>query len=65
MGFRVAGVGVVYSWGRGTFGRLGTASEADELVPARINFQNFELKVVAVAAGTYHSLALSGYLFCV
>ncbi|PKA54590.1 Ultraviolet-B receptor UVR8 [Apostasia shenzhenica] len=32
------GDGCVYSWGRGTFGRLGTGREADELVPVRVSF---------------------------
>ncbi|NP_001335190.1 regulator of chromosome condensation (RCC1) family protein [Solanum lycopersicum] len=54
--------GDVYSWGRGTFGRLGTASETDHLFPARINFDSDgdkRVKIVAIAAGAYHSLAVS------
>lgn len=65
------GDGRVYSWGRGTFGRLGLGSEADQLFPARLDF--FEsvtdggtvgdnrLKIVGIAAGAYHSLALAGF----
>ncbi|WMV42535.1 hypothetical protein MTR67_035920 [Solanum verrucosum] len=68
--------GDVYSWGRGTFGRLGTASETDHLFPARINFDSDgdkRVKIVAIAAGAYHSLAVSddgsvwgwGYNVCI
>ena len=56
----IAGDGCVYSWGRGMFGRLGNGSESDELFPVRVKFQNSELKFIAVAAGSYHSLALAG-----
>lgn len=58
----IAGDGSLYSWGRGMFGRLGTGTEADELLPVRIKLGSEEqnLKVVAVAAGSYHSLALAG-----
>lgn len=58
--------GDVYSWGRGTFGRLGTGSEADHLFPVRISFDSDaekRVKIVAIAAGAYHSLAVSGYAF--
>ncbi|KAF7150887.1 hypothetical protein RHSIM_Rhsim02G0177000 [Rhododendron simsii] len=59
--------GNVYAWGRGTFGRLGTGSEKDELFPVRIDFdsaryrsaQGKRLKFVEIAAGAYHSLALA------
>ncbi|MCD9645111.1 hypothetical protein HAX54_033787 [Datura stramonium] len=57
--------GDVYSWGRGTFGRLGTGSEADHLFPVRINFSPADsdgdkrVKIVGIAAGAYHSLAVS------
>lgn len=79
----LTGDGRVYSWGRGTFGRLGLGSEADQLFPARLDF--FEsvidggtvgenrLKIVGIAAGAYHSLALAedgsvwgwGYNICI
>lgn len=59
---KFAGDGYVYSWGRGMFGRLGTGSESDELLPVRVKFQNSELKLIAVATGAYHSLALAGLL---
>ncbi|KAJ6811827.1 ultraviolet-B receptor UVR8 isoform X1 [Iris pallida] len=59
--------GSVFSWGRGTFGRLGTGREEDELSPVPISFnggrggggeQNEQPKFVGAAAGAYHSLAL-------
>ncbi|XP_031473868.1 ultraviolet-B receptor UVR8 [Nymphaea colorata] len=59
--------GEVYSWGRGTFGRLGTGKEEDETRPVRVSFvsgkkgqgcSNKPPRIVAVAAGAYHSLAL-------
>lgn len=64
------GDGSVYSWGRGTFGRLGTGSELDQLFPAKVKFDSMdkrtEVKIVGVSAGAYHSLALSGkfYVLC-
>lgn len=48
------------------FGRLGTGAEAVELFPVRIKFndprstEERRLKLVGVAAGSYHSLALAG-----
>ncbi|KAF1865347.1 hypothetical protein Lal_00004721 [Lupinus albus] len=62
----LTGDGSVYSWGRGMFGRLGLDSEKDELFPVQVKFQNPNgelgdtLKIVAIAAGAYHNLALSG-----
>ncbi|KAI3868875.1 hypothetical protein MKX03_036404 [Papaver bracteatum] len=63
--------GSVFSWGRGTFGRLGTGKEQDEVIPVRVEFdsseknrisnENFDAKktkIVQIAAGAYHSLAL-------
>lgn len=57
----------MYSWGRGMFGRLGLGSEKDELFPVQVKFENPNgapdtVKIVAIAAGAYHSLALSGSL---
>lgn len=61
------GDGSVYSWGRGMFGRLGTGCEADELIPTRVKFELDKnggeidkVKIVGIAAGSYHSLALAG-----
>ncbi|XP_019197134.1 PREDICTED: ultraviolet-B receptor UVR8 [Ipomoea nil] len=51
--------GRVYSWGRGMFGRLGTGSEFDQLFPVRVEFGSAPVKIVAIAAGAYHSLALA------
>ncbi|KAI3945250.1 hypothetical protein MKX01_035011 [Papaver californicum] len=71
--------GSVFSWGRGTFGRLGTGKEQDEVIPVRVEFdsseknriskENFDgkkIKVVQVTAGAYHSLALEddGSVWC-
>ncbi|KAL3650797.1 hypothetical protein CASFOL_007200 [Castilleja foliolosa] len=75
----LTGDGKVYSWGRGTFGRLGTGSEEDRHFPVRVRFFGSEderdekLKIIEVAAGAYHSLALAddgsvwgwGYNICI
>lgn len=58
----VTGDGSVYSWGRGTFGRLGTGSEDDEVVPLRIKFgseDDNKVKIVGISAGSYHTHALA------
>ncbi|KAJ4957783.1 hypothetical protein NE237_024894 [Protea cynaroides] len=76
----LAGDGSVYSWGRGTFGRLGTGKEDDELLPVRIDFDisskmkncpeksvvREKPKFVEIAAGAYHSVALEddGSVWC-
>lgn len=53
--------GRVYSWGRGTLGRLGLGSEQDQLFPAQIKFGSQDsVRIVEIAAGAYHSLALGG-----
>ncbi|KAL4592263.1 hypothetical protein LXL04_005251 [Taraxacum kok-saghyz] len=61
--FMREGDGSVYSWGRGTFGRLGAGSEVDRLFPAKVEFNSADtrgnVKIVQVSAGAYHSLALS------
>ena len=62
-----AGNGEVYSWGRGTFGRLGTGREADEHVPTAVvpavavGGGRQRPRFAAVATGAYHSLALDGW----
>nr|GEZ68102.1 hypothetical protein [Tanacetum cinerariifolium] len=53
----LTGDGKVYSWGRGTFGRLGNASEVDQLIPTKIDFH--VNKILAISAGAYHSIALA------
>ncbi|XP_044463039.1 ultraviolet-B receptor UVR8 [Mangifera indica] len=68
----LSGDGCVYSWGRGMFGRLGTGSESDEPCPVRVNFdisgqsESKKLKIVGIAAGAYHSVALAddGSVWC-
>lgn len=58
----------MFAWGRGTFGRLGNGKESDELVPVQVQFGSMpdseekKVKLVGVAAGAYHSLALAGWL---
>ncbi|CAL9116224.1 unnamed protein product [Musa textilis] len=66
--------GSVFSWGRGTFGRLGTGKDVDELFPVPVascgassQRKRGGLKAplpnfVGIAAGAYHSLALRGYI---
>lgn len=57
----------MFSWGRGTFGRLGTGSELDRLFPTKVEFKSGDrsekVKIVGVSAGAYHSLALSGKFY--
>ncbi|KAL9279160.1 putative regulator of chromosome condensation 1/beta-lactamase-inhibitor protein II [Arabidopsis thaliana] len=68
----LTGDGCVYSWGRGMFGRLGTGKESDELVPVRVEFEfpnqaeGERIRIIGVAAGAYHSLAVSddGSVWC-
>ncbi|KAF8051523.1 hypothetical protein N665_1712s0006 [Sinapis alba] len=62
----LTGDGCVYSWGRGMFGRIGTGRETDELVPARVEFKSPATRIVGIAAGAYHSLAVSddGSVWC-
>ncbi|XP_014498590.1 ultraviolet-B receptor UVR8 isoform X1 [Vigna radiata var. radiata] len=62
----LTGDGSVYSWGRGMFGRIGSGSEKDELFPVQLKFGNANpngtqdtVKIVGIAAGAYHSLALA------
>lgn len=59
----IVGDGSVYSWGRGMFGRLGHGSQKDELFPVQVKFENPNqtVKIVGIAAGAYHSLALAGF----
>ncbi|THU62018.1 hypothetical protein C4D60_Mb01t00730 [Musa balbisiana] len=66
--------GIVFSWGRGTFGRLGTGKDVDELFPVPIascgassqrkkgGLEAPQPNFVGIAAGAYHSLALRGYI---
>ncbi|CAI0409022.1 unnamed protein product [Linum tenue] len=63
----LTGDGRVYSWGRGMFGRLGTGSEQDEPFPVPVKFEPSgdqpPIKLVGIAAGAYHSLALAGSVY--
>ncbi|KZV37198.1 hypothetical protein F511_04617 [Dorcoceras hygrometricum] len=75
----LTGDGKLYSWGRGTFGRLGTGSETDQPFPVLVKFfgsdanREEKLRIVGIAAGAYHSLALAddgsvwgwGYNICI
>ncbi|RAL38009.1 hypothetical protein DM860_000703 [Cuscuta australis] len=59
----LTGDGSVYSWGRGMFGRLGTGSESDQTFPVRVEFfSSAAVRIVDIAAGAYHSLAVAGLL---
>ncbi|WVY91708.1 hypothetical protein V8G54_037222, partial [Vigna mungo] len=57
--------GRVYSWGRGILGRLGGGSERDDHLPLQVRFgsEEYRLRIVGIAAGAYHSLALAGSIF--
>lgn len=62
----------MFSWGRGTFGRLGTGSDDDKPFPVPVYFGDGDTaasssssssanpKFIGIAAGAYHSLALQG-----
>ncbi|KAK7384974.1 hypothetical protein VNO78_30678 [Psophocarpus tetragonolobus] len=64
----LTGDGHVYSWGRGILGRLGQGSERDEYFPVQVMFGSEEhsIRIVQIAAGAYHSLALAddGSVWC-
>ncbi|KAK7320797.1 hypothetical protein VNO77_30604 [Canavalia gladiata] len=66
----LTGNGRVYSWGRGILGRLGGGSEQDEFFPVQVKFGSEEdsvrIRIVGIAAGAYHSLALAddGSVWC-
>lgn len=54
--------GFVYSWGSGMQGKLGLGSLRDAVLPTRVgldtkNFKNYSY--FQVAAGTFHSMALT------
>ncbi|CAJ1972240.1 unnamed protein product [Sphenostylis stenocarpa] len=57
----LAGDGRVYSWGRGILGRLGRGSQHDDHLPLQVRFgsEEYNVRIVAIAAGAYHSLALA------
>lgn len=69
----LAGNGKVFAWGKGLFGRLGNGSPIDQPVPAAIELPSSQSAhrpqtdgnepphhtVVSIAAGAYHSLALT------
>jgi|GEM_PF-3315636 len=52
--------GAVWTWGSNDYGQLGLGLEADVTVgaPARVRFDAPDVRVVAVAAGRVHALAL-------
>eukprot|EP00898_Chlorokybus_atmophyticus_P001382 jgi/Chlat1/2244/Chrsp17S02561 len=51
--------GKVLAWGKGGFGRLGLGDNKDRAVPAEVRFSGSEPCIIAVAAGSCHSLALA------
>jgi len=56
--FAITADGAVWSWGVGTFGRLGHGDEQNQLLPKKIEAFAGR-RVVAVSAGVYHSLAIT------
>ena len=50
--------GAVWSWGGGSYGRLGHGDEQIQLLPKKVE-AFADQRVVAVSAGEYHSLALT------
>ncbi|XP_042449376.1 ultraviolet-B receptor UVR8-like [Zingiber officinale] len=54
--------GSLFSWGRGTFGRLGTSKEDDELFPVPIASSDSsnvsQANYIGIATGAYHNLGL-------
>ncbi|XP_053109606.1 probable E3 ubiquitin-protein ligase HERC6 isoform X2 [Hemicordylus capensis] len=50
--------GKVFSWGAGTFGQLGTGELRERIIPKKIDGLS-TLKVIQVACGNYHSIALA------
>jgi alpha-tubulin suppressor-like RCC1 family protein len=53
--------GLVFAWGRGDFGQLGNGSDLNSFVPVAVDTNGVLAgkTVVAIAAGTGHSLALT------
>jgi len=51
--------GTVWTWGYNGYGELGTGNTVDHPTPASISASSGLTGVVAVAAGQYHSLALT------
>jgi len=51
--------GKIYTWGLGSAGQLGTGELLEELIPRSLNLPH---KIVQIAAGVDHTLALSGSL---
>jgi len=50
--------GSVWSWGNGAFGQLGHGDEQNQLLPKKVEGLAGQ-RVVAVAAGAFHSLTLT------
>ena len=50
--------GELYSWGHGGYGQLGHI-ENDKSIPALVKTNLNDKKVVQVACGSYHSVALT------
>ena len=48
----------VWSWGDGSFGKLGHGDQQNQLLPKKVE-AFADRRVVAVSAGPYHSLALT------
>eukprot|EP00002_Diphylleia_rotans_P035797 TRINITY_DN7842_c1_g1_i2.p1 TRINITY_DN7842_c1_g1~~TRINITY_DN7842_c1_g1_i2.p1 ORF type:complete len:1628 (+),score=267.27 TRINITY_DN7842_c1_g1_i2:91-4974(+) len=51
--------GKVYAWGRGQNGQLGIGLTVHQYVPRLVDTSQFQGKVISVACGHYHTLALT------
>ena len=52
--------GALWTWGRGSFGRLGHGDDADHAYPRRVEtFANLKMVVLQVACGETHTIAIA------
>jgi len=49
----------VYSWGTNAYGQLGFGDQLDYFIPAKIPWDIQKNKIIKLAAGSFHSLALT------
>ena len=50
--------GKLYTWGMGTYGRLGTGEESDQLVPVLVSALT-KVQMMTVSCGAFHTSAVS------
>ena len=55
----MTGVGNVYAWGAGEYGKLGHGNLRDRYSPIMVDTPLREVEVVHIACGEHHSAALS------